>query len=129
MTFGGSPKKSKTSEKSTDVPALPDKLTPENVDSLIAGMSDEQVRRLLIEELKKEARHEAESAAPKGPTGLAGFIERTKEMVTFLRARIEFLRSGVNVDIPEQAPEIFTYLGTGEKGSNPSLPPLNGPQG
>ena len=87
MKASGTSKKAKASEASADTIALPEKLTPEKVDSLIAAMSDQQVRRLLIDQLKSEAQREAESAAPKGPTGLAGFINRTKEMVTFLQAR------------------------------------------
>ena len=98
---------------------LPPDLDPQKVEGSIAAMTDEQVRRLLIQELKKEADREAARSAEQRPTGLAGFISRTKEMLTFLQARIEFLRSGVNVPVDEAAPDIFTYLGTGEKAQNP----------
>ena len=52
-------------------------------------------------------------------SGIAGFIHRSRELVRFLRLRIEFLRSGVDVGFDEDMPEIFSYLGTGERGSSP----------
>ena len=56
--------------------ALSEPVTVSNVDALLAGLSDEQVRQLLLEELKNEA----ESAAASGPEGngpvalLGGFL-------------------------------------------------------
>ncbi len=104
-----------------DTVVLPEKLDSERVDSIIAAMSDEQVRRLLIQELKKQAAlgaMEREGEIEVG--GLAGFINQTRELIKFLRARIEFLRSGVDVGIvADDSPSIFTYLGKGERGSNP----------
>ncbi|UCH23969.1 MAG: mechanosensitive ion channel [Deltaproteobacteria bacterium] len=83
-------------------------------------MSDEQVRRLLIQELKKQAESgAAEKESGAQVSGLAGFIHRIREQVRFLRARIEFLRSGVDVGIDDELPKVFTYLGEGERGSNP----------
>ncbi|MHC4476637.1 MAG: hypothetical protein ACYTEL_13390 [Planctomycetota bacterium] len=43
------------SPKAADAVVLPEKFDSEGVDSIIASMSDEQVRRLLIQELKKQA--------------------------------------------------------------------------
>ena len=100
---------------STTSAELPPDLDPQKVDSIIASMSDEQVRRLLIQELKKQAGRQTAETVQTGPTGLAGFINRSRDMLTFLQARIEFLRSGVDAPIGEEAPNLFTYLGTGEK--------------
>ncbi|MHC4106260.1 MAG: hypothetical protein ACYSR9_15055, partial [Planctomycetota bacterium] len=104
-----------------DTVVLPEKLDSERVDSIIASMSDEQVRRLLIQELKKQAALGAmEREVEKEVGGLAGFINQTRKWIKFLRARIEFLRSGMDVGIvADDSPSIFTYLGKGERGSNP----------
>jgi len=100
---------------------LPAKLDSETVDSIIASMSDEQVRRLLIQELKKQAALGAmERESRKKVGGLAGFIDQTRQLIKFLRTRVEFLRSGVDVGIvTDDSPSIFTYLGKGERGNNP----------
>ena len=113
-------KEKAASQEGADMVVLPENLDSERIDSIIAAMSDEQVRRLLIRELKKQAElvaAEKESGAQ--VSGLAGFIHRIQELVRFLRARIEFLRSGVDVGIDDDLPDVFTYLGKGERGSNP----------
>jgi hypothetical protein len=76
---------SKTSDQGSDdagSDALPADLQPENVDSIIAGMSDERVRRLLIEELKKQAAA-ATPAATEPVGGLAGFIQGMRDRVHY----------------------------------------------
>lgn len=71
--------------------AIPADATPEQVKDLLAGMSDEQVRRLLIDELQKDvpapAQHEAER-------GLAGTIVRSKAFMQKIRERLSELFSG-----------------------------------
>ena len=52
---------------------LPEHLGAENIDRFMAGLSDEQVRRLLINELKLQAQQEATVEAK--PEGIAGFID------------------------------------------------------
>ena len=117
LTAGGS----RSSAESDSAAQLPTDLDPQQVDSIIASMSDEQVRRLLIEELKKQADQQATQAVETGPTGLAGFIDRTRAMLRYLQARIQFLRSGVDLPAGEEVPSLFTYLGTGEEHDNPYL--------
>jgi small-conductance mechanosensitive channel len=111
------PPKGKTAQNTESGSAveLPPDLDPQKVDSIIASMDDEQVRRLLIRELKKQAEREAARSVEEQPTGLAGLIQRSREMLNYLQARIEFLRSGVDVPVGEETSDIFTYLGTGEK--------------
>ena len=53
---------------------LPKHLDAETIDHIIAGLSDEQVRRLLINELKAQAQQETLVEAE--PEGIAGFINR-----------------------------------------------------
>jgi small-conductance mechanosensitive channel len=115
-----SPKKDKTDSKITDTVVLPAGMDSAKIDSIIAAMNDEQVRRLLIQELKKQAEMEkASQSSEEKIGGLAGFINRMRDQVTFLRSRIEFLKSGVDVGLADDVPGIFTYLGTGERKSSP----------
>ena len=58
---------------SEDPVALTEPVTASNVDALLAGLSDEQVRQLFIEELRKEAEAAAPSAtAGTGPVAALG---------------------------------------------------------
>ena len=57
----------KTSQKKatsgdTENISLPRDLNPEDIDHILAGLSDEQVRRLLINELKVQAQQETQAS-------------------------------------------------------------------
>jgi len=93
---------------------LPKPLDAENIDHIIAGLSDEQVRKLLINELKAQAQQEKTVDAK--PEGVAGFIHKIKNLTALLQSRIEFLRSGAR-DAPQKVAAIYTLLGTGERGT------------
>ena len=109
--------KKKADVKTDENISLPKPLSAENIDHIVAGLSDGQVRRLLIDELKLQARQEAQTAAgrPK-PSGIAGFIEKIKNLTTLLHTRIEYLRSGSGI-APQQAAGIYDFLGRGERGT------------
>ncbi|MEJ2165031.1 MAG: mechanosensitive ion channel, partial [Desulfobacterales bacterium] len=87
---------------------------PAQVDQIIAGLSDEQARRLLINELKLEAQREATVEAK--PEGVAGFIDKVKNMTALLQTRIDFIRSGGSA-APQQVGGIYAFLGRGERGT------------
>jgi hypothetical protein len=94
---------------------VPDELDRQNIDSLVAVMDDEQVRRLLIDELKTQAARE--QLALKGNSdmgGIAGFINGIKDRISFIRERIETLKTSEGVDIQEEFPSIYKYLGEGD---------------
>jgi len=113
LKTGNKKKSVKTEEHLT----LPKPLAAENVDHIIAGLSDEQVRRLLIDDLKAQARQEAQKAAGRTQTSsIAGFIEKIKNMTTLLHSRIEYLHSGSR-GTPEQIAGIYDFLGRGERGN------------
>jgi len=97
--------------------SLPKPLSAENVDHIVAGLSDEQVRHLLIDELRAQAQREAQAAAgrPK-PSGIAGFIEKLKNLTTLLQIRIDQLRSG-STGAPQEIVGIYSFLGKGERGT------------
>jgi hypothetical protein len=71
--------------KTAENPALPERLNAENIDHIVAGLSDEQVRRLLIDELKAQVQRETQATAGKPkPEGIAGFIEKMKNLTVLL---------------------------------------------
>jgi len=100
--------------ESAENPSLPKQLDAENIDHIIAGLSDEQVRRLLINELKAQALQET-TVEPK-PEGIAGFIDKMKNLTALLQTRIEFLRSGGRAGL-QDASGLFAFLGKGERGT------------
>jgi len=115
-----SAKSEKAVSQASETVELPAGLDSAGIDGIIASMSDEQVRHLLLQELKKQAETDkALETKEQEVGGLAGFIHRMRKQVIFLRSRIEFLKSGVDVGFADDVPGIFTYLGTGERKSTP----------
>jgi small-conductance mechanosensitive channel len=107
------------SPEETDTVVLPEKLDSESVDSIIASMSDEQVRRLLIQELKKQAAlGETERKSDKEVGGFTGFIEKMKNNVGLIQDRIKILQSADRAAL-DDLPGLFTFLGKGEDEEKP----------
>ena len=66
---------------SADEDALMERLKNEDVESIMASLSDEQVRRLLLLELQQQAEQQAADAAEQERVGgLAGFIFAQKDI-------------------------------------------------
>ena len=105
--------KKKAASESTESISLPANLNAADIDRIMAGLSDEQVRRLLINELKTQAQQETTVAAK--PEGIAGFIDKIKNLTALLQTRIEFLRSGGGA--PQEVAGIYAFLGRGERGT------------
>jgi small-conductance mechanosensitive channel len=103
-----------TDAKNAETVSLPKPLSAENIDHIVAGLSDEQVRRLLINELKLQAQKETPVEAK--PEGIAGFIEKIKNLTALLQARIEFIRSGGSA-APQKFEGLYAFLGRGERGT------------
>jgi small-conductance mechanosensitive channel len=106
--------KKRADAKNTENVSLPDPLRAENIDHIVAGLSDEQVRRLLIDELKLQAQQEATVEAK--PEGVAGFIEKIRNLTALLQTRIEYIRSGGSA-APQQLEGIYAFLARGERGT------------
>jgi small-conductance mechanosensitive channel len=100
--------------KNAENVSLPEHLSSENIDHIIAGLSDEQVRRLLINELKAQAQKEMPAEAK--PTGITGFIDKIKNLTALLQTRIEFIRSGGR-EAPQELSGIYAFLGRGDRGT------------
>jgi moderate conductance mechanosensitive channel len=113
------PKSSQKKAASEDTKniSLPKDLNPEEIDHIVAGLSDQQVRRLLIDALKVQALQETQATAAKSKSaGIAGFIDKVKNLTTLLHTRIEYLHSGGSA-APQQAGGIYDFLGRGERGT------------
>ncbi len=105
----------------TEEVQLPKQLDREQVDSFIATLSDEQVRRLLIAELERKAALAAaeKDKAEKAEYGsLAEIIQDMRGMVNFIRARVKFLMSGATA-VDDHLPEVFSQLMETEYRPNP----------
>jgi small-conductance mechanosensitive channel len=101
--------------KNAETVSLPEPMNSENIDQIIAGLSDEQVRRLLINELKAQAQKERPAEAK--PKGIAGFIEKIKNLTALLQTRIEYIRSGGKGLVTKELSGIYAFLGRGERGT------------
>ena len=106
--------KKRADAKNAENVSLPKPLSAENIDHIVAGLDDEQVRRLLINELKAQAQQETTVAAK--PEGIAGFIHKVRNLTALLQARIEYIRSGGSA-APQQLEGIYAFLARGERGT------------
>ncbi|MGD9045120.1 MAG: mechanosensitive ion channel [Desulfobacterales bacterium] len=98
---------------------VPENLEGDQIDSFLATLSDAQVRRLLIQELKKEASRElAEGESQEETGGLAGLIQKFKFISNFIQWRLYELKSGAGAD-PEDLPKIYKLLGKNERKEKP----------
>jgi len=109
-------KKQAASEKTENF-ALPSNLKAADIDHIMAGLSDEQARRLLLNELKAQAQRDAlDRGAAAKPGGIAGFIDKIKNLTALLQTRLELLRAGGS-GAPQEVSGMFAFLGTGERGT------------
>ncbi len=112
------PQKEKSTAAPLDAARLPEHIQADKVDDFMAALSDEQVRRLLIEALKKQAAEEAAAIPAKEEmTGIAGFIDTVRAKVDLIRLRAEELKTGDDTKMTE-IPSLYTYLGKGERDAN-----------
>jgi len=90
---------------------VPPDATPEQVREIMAGLSDEQVRRLLLDELKKGS---AATPSESPPTGIPGIIEVLKSDAAYVHARFGYLFSGAS-SAPQELPTAFEKLLKGDR--------------
>jgi small-conductance mechanosensitive channel len=96
-----------------------DPIQSTSAEATVAEMSDEQVRRLLIDELRKSAAAADAPGASEDRGALVGLIEGVKGGVAAFQDRIAHLRAG-GATAYEDVPGLFVYLGKGEKATNPA---------
>ncbi len=98
---------------------VPNNLDDDQIHLFLATLSDEQVRRLLIQELKEEATRElAENETDEEAGGLAGLVKKIHIISNIIQWRIYELQSGMGAD-PEDLPKIYKLLGKGEDREKP----------
>ncbi len=117
----GKPPKLSRAGQETAPPAaakLLENATPEQVDAFLAGLSDEQARRLLSERLKRDAEALATSGAPEAATGrtsdIAAFFKNAEDSAGVLLRKLRAVFTGAET-APSGWPEAWAKL-TGGKG-------------
>ena len=91
----------------------------QDIDSVIAVMGDDQVRRMLIDELKTQAAKELASTKNNEIGGIAGFIKGIKNRISIIRERIEDIKSSDGVDVQKEFPVMYKIAGKGEARGKP----------
>jgi small-conductance mechanosensitive channel len=104
-------------EASEESVQVPENLDSDQINSFLATLSDAQVRRLLIQELKAEAAREP-TAGEAQTGGLAGLVKKINAISDIIQLRIYELKSGAGAD-PEDLPRIYKLLGKGERKEKP----------
>ncbi len=98
---------------------IPETLDSDQINSFLATLSDAQVRRLLIQQLKEDAARElTEGKTDEEAGGLAGLIYKIRFFSDFFHARIDELESGAGAD-PEDLPKFYRLLGKREDQEKP----------
>ena len=109
----------KKTKSDTQEIKLPEQLDSGQIDSFIATLSDEQVRRLLIEELKQKAALEASAKKDEEKSaGLTVLIRDMRRVLLHVRDRIRFLMSGAT-QVDDHLPEAFGQIMEMEYRPNP----------
>lgn len=101
----------------TAVPALPEPLTKETARELVSRLSDDEVRRLLLDQLDRTAA--AEPAISKAGKGMSGMVDQNAGVV---RTRLGELRDAVGA-LPQTLRDVVAKLDDPE---GPSALPLVG---
>jgi|WetSurMetagenome_2_1015567.scaffolds.fasta_scaffold00923_20 moderate conductance mechanosensitive channel len=100
----------KTSDKSDKaLPEIPENLDQAKINEIVAGLSDDQIRRLLLRELEKSAAANVRSEEGKSATGLALVVQKVEENISLFHNRLKDIRSGA-VSVPEFLPKAYANL-------------------
>jgi hypothetical protein len=104
----------KSADKAVENPVvLPPNYTPEQIDEILARMSDDQVRRLLIEELQKNAAAQENKRAAAEGERITGFFHRVENLCGFATSRIIALTYHVK-NIPHDLGQVLNKLAEGK---------------
>jgi moderate conductance mechanosensitive channel len=87
---------------------IPEHLDEKQIDALLAGMDDEQVRRLLIAELKKSAAS-AEESKQSELSGFSQLVTEIDAIAADLREKLDEIRSGA-LAAPKHLPKTLVQL-------------------
>ena len=101
-------------EETSEAPALPDELSPELIDGLLARMTDGEIRELLRNELVRRADEQAAEAA-KGAHTLEEIGTRLNQMAERIDARTTRWQRDIE-NISSRAPKIEARLAKAQSG-------------
>ncbi len=101
-------------KKSHESVSVPEGLDQEKVDGFVAQLSDEQVRRLLINELRQAALAKLKEPGPPQPDGFTRIVQLTGETMALVHARIDEFTVEVQ-NAPSQISNIYKQMKDGGK--------------
>ncbi len=100
----------KTQDKADKaLPDIPADLDHAKINEILAGLSDDQVRHLLLRELERSAAASAKKEEPKKVSGLAKIAQEAEENITLFNKRLRDIQSGA-VAVPEFLPQTYADL-------------------
>jgi len=102
--FAGSKKTADKSDKA--LPDIPENLDQAKINEIVAGLSDDQVRRLLLQELERSAATTAAKQEVKKSVGLMAIVQKFEEDFTLFHQRLKDMQSGA-VAVPDFLPKAY----------------------
>ncbi len=100
----------KTQDKADKaLPEIPADLDQAKINEILAGLNDDQVRRLLLRELEKSAAASAKKEEPKKASGLAKIAQQAEENITLFNKRLRDIQSGAK-SVPDFLPQTYADL-------------------
>lgn len=103
----GSKKAQDKSDKA--LPEIPETLDQAKINEILAGLTDDQIRRLLMRELEKSAAANANKQETKKVVGLARIVQEAEENITLFNKRLRDIQAGA-VAVPEFLPQTYANL-------------------
>lgn len=91
------------------LPEIPENLDRDKINELVAGLGDDQVRRLLLQELEKSAVTRVPHQEAKKASGLTLIAQRAEENFALFHQRLYDIRAGA-VAVPRFLPQAYAGL-------------------
>ena len=107
FSSGGSKKTQEKSDKA--LPEIPENLDQAKINEIIAGLSDDQVRRLLIQELERAAAANVKKQAAPEASGVARLAQIAERNINAFHKQLKNIRDGA-VAVPDFLPKAYADL-------------------
>lgn len=91
------------------LPDIPDGLDRDKINAIVAGLSDDQVRRLLMRELEKSAAAGVKKRESVELGGIYAIVRQAEENITLFQRRLAEVRAGA-VAVPDFLPQAYSNL-------------------
>jgi small-conductance mechanosensitive channel len=96
-------------QKTPSSPTGPGQNADARINEMVAGLSDDQVRSMLIQELKKSQALVVENDLPPGASGPAVFIDHVEDNLALFRERLQKVHEGAKA-LPRLIPQWYGDL-------------------